>query len=79
MELPLKLLVLLGIIPTVCGIVLPVPGATKEECGRLGIMHYDPEDLPEGFEFKHLRHCADHPMSARNYWGWGDYLPRWFP
>lgn len=46
-------------------------------CGRLGVMKVDPEDLPEGVLPSDVRMCADHPMSAANLWGWGDYVPRW--
>jgi hypothetical protein len=42
-------------------------------------MYYDPEHLPEGVTPEDVRKCAAHPLSAQNYWGWGDYLPRWFP
>ncbi|KAM5344873.1 hypothetical protein ACJ41O_010735 [Fusarium nematophilum] len=54
------------------------PGAEKI-CGRLGVMEWDPNDLPEGVKPEDIRMCADHPMGARNYWGWGEYLPNWFP
>ncbi|EAW12136.1 uncharacterized protein ACLA_060960 [Aspergillus clavatus NRRL 1] len=79
MKLPLKTLLFLGFASVALGVQLPAPGATEEECGRLGIMYYDPEDLPEGVTPEDVRHCAAHPLSAQNYWGWGDYLPRWFP
>lgn len=48
-------------------------------CGRLGVMKVDPADLPEGVEMKDVRMCAEHPLSWRNYFGYGDYLPDWFP
>jgi hypothetical protein len=80
MKLPHNLILLLGSTSVAWGILLPAPGATEEECGRLGIMYYDPDDLPEGVTPEDVRHCAAHPLSAQNYWGWGDHLPRWlFP
>ncbi|KAF5625847.1 uncharacterized protein FTJAE_9830 [Fusarium tjaetaba] len=51
----------------------------KEKCGRLGPMEWDPNDLPPDFNVMNIRMCADHPMGAGNYWGWGEYLPDWFP
>ncbi|GFF60070.1 hypothetical protein IFM61606_06369 [Aspergillus udagawae] len=80
MKLPHNLILLLGSTSVAWGILLPAPGATEEECGRLGIMYYDPDDLPEGASPEDVRHCEAHPLSAQNYWGWGDHLPRWlFP
>ncbi|KAM0561593.1 hypothetical protein ACHAPJ_002761 [Fusarium lateritium] len=54
------------------------PG-TKEKCGRLGPMEWDPKDFPEGVDPSQIRMCADHPMGAGNYWGLGEYLPDWVP
>ncbi|KAF5235137.1 hypothetical protein FAUST_7262 [Fusarium austroamericanum] len=54
------------------------PGAEKM-CGRLGPMTWDPNDLPDGVDVSQIRMCADHPMGAGNYWGWGEYLPSWVP
>lgn len=51
----------------------------KEKCGRLGPMEWDPNDLPPDVDVMQIRMCADHPMGAGNYWGWGEYLPDWFP
>ena len=48
-------------------------------CGRLGVMKIDPADLPEGASMEDVRMCADHPLGWRNYFGYGDYLPDWFP
>ncbi|EKJ76851.1 hypothetical protein FPSE_03037 [Fusarium pseudograminearum CS3096] len=54
------------------------PGAEKM-CGRLGPMTWDPNDLPDGVDVSQIRMCADHPMGAGNYWGWGEYFPSWVP
>ncbi|KAJ4323615.1 hypothetical protein N0V84_004223 [Fusarium piperis] len=54
------------------------PGA-KEKCGRLGVMEWDPKDLPEGVNPAEIRMCADHPLGVGNYWGFGEYLPDWVP
>lgn len=51
----------------------------KEICGRLRPMTWDPNDLAEGVDVSKIRMCADHPMGAGNYWGFGQYLPRWVP
>lgn len=48
-------------------------------CGRLGVMKVDLEDLPEGVRMEDVRMCADHPLGYSNYYGWGNYLPDWFP
>lgn len=48
-------------------------------CGRLGVMKVDPADLEEGVNKEDIRMCADHPLGYSNYFGWGDYLPDWFP
>ncbi|EJP65614.1 hypothetical protein MY5147_003418 [Beauveria neobassiana] len=48
-------------------------------CGRLSVMKAGLEDLTEGIRMEDLRMCADHPLGYSNYYGWGDYLPRWFP
>ncbi|KAE8386166.1 hypothetical protein BDV23DRAFT_175666 [Aspergillus alliaceus] len=79
MKIPLSLLLLLGSVFVASSVLVRAPGATERECGRLGVMHYDPDDLPEGSTAEDVRKCADHPLSHLNYWGWGDYLPRWFP
>ncbi|KAJ4190407.1 hypothetical protein NW755_005549 [Fusarium falciforme] len=54
------------------------PGA-KEKCGRLGVMEWDPAELPDGVTPDMIRMCADHPMGMGNYWGWGEYMPDWVP
>ncbi|KAF7586995.1 hypothetical protein BBP40_007887 [Aspergillus hancockii] len=79
MKLPLNLLLLLGSTSIAHSVLVKAPGATEEECGRLGVMYYDPDNLPSGTTPEDVRKCAAHPLSAQNYWGWGDYLPRWFP
>lgn len=48
-------------------------------CGRLGVMKVNPDNLPEGVRMEDVRMCAGHPNGYDNYYGWGDYLPRWFP
>ncbi|KAF7158853.1 hypothetical protein CNMCM6106_005811 [Aspergillus hiratsukae] len=48
MKLPLNLVLLLGSTSIAWGVLIPVPGATEEECGRLGVMYYDPDNLPAG-------------------------------
>ncbi|KAE8385541.1 hypothetical protein BDV23DRAFT_176167 [Aspergillus alliaceus] len=77
MKLTHTLLLIVGTATIAQADLLPAPGATDEECGRLGVMHYDPYDLPEGVKPEDVRKCEAHPMSAQNYWGWGKYVPRW--
>ncbi|GJN67949.1 hypothetical protein PLICBS_001991 [Purpureocillium lilacinum] len=50
-----------------------------KRCGRLGVMKIDPADLPAGVDPSEVRMCADHPLSPRNLWGYGDAMPGWFP
>ena len=59
--------------------LVPAPGATEKECGRLGVMYYDPEALPEGVRPEDVRKCAAHPYDRVNFWGWGQYVPSWIP
>lgn len=54
------------------------PGA-KEKCGRLGPMWFDPDQLPDGATPQDVRMCSEHPMGMANWWGFGEYLPHWFP
>lgn len=42
-----------------------IPGASKEECGRLGVMKYDRDDLPEGVTPADLRKCVGHRRARR--------------
>ena len=49
----------------------------EKECGRLGVMTFDPNDLPEGVKPEDVRKCADHPLSPANFWGYGDWIPNW--
>lgn len=79
MKLSLNLLLLAASAPLSWAAIFTAPGASEEECGRLGFMTYDPDELPEGVTPEDLRKCAGHPMGSENYWGWGDYLPQWFP
>lgn len=79
MRLSLNLLLIVGSAAVARAALVPVPGASEELCGRLGVMYYDPDNLPEGVEVHEIRKCAGHPMGRENYWGLGDYLPRSFP
>jgi hypothetical protein len=51
----------------------------KEKCGRLGPMTWDPARLALDVDIAKIRMCLDHPAGAGNYWGFGKYLPDWFP
>ncbi|RBR18567.1 uncharacterized protein FIESC28_06022 [Fusarium coffeatum] len=74
----MKIQVLIAAAMTSFVIADQYPGA-KEKCGRLGPMTWDPKNLPEGVDVNKIRMCADHPMGAGNYWGMGEYLPKWVP
>lgn len=74
----MKPVLLLTVATAVVGEMRTHPGA-KEICGRLGPMWFDPDELPEGVTPIVVRMCAEHPMSAANWWGFGEYLPHWFP
>ncbi|KAF9894283.1 hypothetical protein FE257_007786 [Aspergillus nanangensis] len=41
----------------------PNAGPNAEaECGPLGVMYYDPDELPKGFDPSGVRKCAEHPL-----------------
>lgn len=49
------------------------------ECGALGVMKFDPADLPEGVTPADVRKCADHPLGHLAYPGADDTFRRWLP
>ncbi|KAK5989539.1 hypothetical protein PT974_11066 [Cladobotryum mycophilum] len=53
--------------------------SAEEECGPLGVMTFDPNDLPEGVNPEDVRKCAEHPLSAANLWGYRKWVPKWVP
>ncbi|KAL5340990.1 hypothetical protein BJX70DRAFT_360079 [Aspergillus crustosus] len=79
---------LLGIAATTAlAAIQPAPGSAAEaeakaECGKLGVMYFDPDDLPDGVTPADVRKCRDHPLG---HWptpdgGWaGKTLRGWLP
>ncbi|KAL4875536.1 hypothetical protein BJY04DRAFT_201586 [Aspergillus karnatakaensis] len=59
---------LLGIsITTALAAIHPAPGSAAEaeakaQCGALGVMYFNSDDLPEGVTPDDVRMCRDHPL-----------------
>ncbi|OQD89517.1 hypothetical protein PENANT_c002G08258 [Penicillium antarcticum] len=62
----------------------PSPGSdayaeAEAECGSLGVMTVDPDNLPEGVTLAVVRKCREHPLGHLAYPGADDLLRRWLP
>ncbi|KAL4779047.1 hypothetical protein BJX76DRAFT_362138 [Aspergillus varians] len=72
---------------TALAAIYPVPGSDAEAeaktvCGELGVMYFDPADLPEGVTPADVRMCRKHPLGRLPTPGadWvGNTLRGWLP
>ncbi|KAL4868255.1 hypothetical protein BDV12DRAFT_170031 [Aspergillus spectabilis] len=53
--------------------------AAEAECGALGVMEFDPADLPEGVLPSDVRKCREHPLSHLPDPGDWPTLRSWLP
>ncbi|KAJ5870459.1 hypothetical protein N7455_005400 [Penicillium solitum] len=58
------------------GIDADADAEAEPECGALGVMKFDPANLPEGVTPADVRKCADHPLGHLAYPGADDTFRR---
>ncbi|KAL2837043.1 hypothetical protein BJY01DRAFT_251651 [Aspergillus pseudoustus] len=80
MKLHTYLLPLLGVYATAELVRSPNAGPNAEaECGSLGVMYYDPAELPEGVFPEDVRKCRDHPLGRQAWPGADEGIWAWIP